>query len=737
MSLATLTAPVCSPPPSLPSAYTNFPEELRAENRWLVWKLQERKGKPTKVPFNASTGKFASSTDSSTWTTFDRAVKARGYDGIGCAISPPYVGIDLDKCRDPQTGFTEPWAERIIREIGSYTELSPSGRGYHIWVKDQLAVQGSKKSRVEIYGQGRYFTVTGQHVAGTPHIIEVRDLTGLHARLVAGELEPGVAPAAAPAAATAIPEPDEKLFLKDELLAGRWLGHYPSQSEADLALCGRLAADFSGDARQIDATFRRSGLYRAKWDEKHGTQTYGEKTIAKAIADYRDEAPVEIEDAVPEPYPDETIDGDYIGELTRELTNGTPIPPAFARQTVKTVVGALVNGYVGFPSHEDLHTRQYSINVSIHPHSGKGESWKRVAEYKTGALHRLLQHRDSSSHSDHARVNGVAIVEGGQFSSGEKLPSLFEEAPRIIGRFDEMSELFQKFNTKASTLEDKMTTLYEREIVSHGSLTNGQHECRDAQLSYVGDFTADKFHYTFIGRGSRGSGFLSRNIITYADKTPLTAKEWVKPDGQKINRIVKRIEERINTLQQVATRLGDTWQADSYDDIPESDRRFIPTEDEDAKQLRHEFYDWLDAQDAVYSGRLKDHFKRDLLLRALFAPHPEMAITADLTRRSIIWTKRQLQDRMKLWPSDAGSLAEITEHKILDAIKKHRMDRYDQRKLAGLTDRELIKFANVSKPGSGGHETYNRAKKALLGSRTLKVVGHTHKGSPIYDSLIQ
>lgn len=733
MSTATFTPQVCSPLPAPPpSPYLNFPEELRSQKRWLVWKLQDRKGKSTKVPFNAATGKFASSTDPATWTTFDQAISARGYSGIGCIIAPPYVGVDLDKCRNAETGITEPWAEKVIRELDSYTELSPSGTGYHIWLNDCLAVPGTKKGRIEIYGQGRYFTVTGRHVADTPLTIEKRDLSSFHARLVAGELEPGVAPAKPTTSEAA---PTSKPDLKHELLAGRWKGHYTSWSEADLALCGRLAADFNGDSEQIDAAFRQSGLYRDKWDEKHGAQTYGAGTIAKAVADWREDAPVETEESAPEPYPDEIIDGDSLGELTRALTDGTWIPPAFTRQTIKTVVGALLNGYVGFPSHADLHARQYSINISLHPHSGKGESWKRVVGYKTGALNRLLQLRDSSSHSAHKKIDGVAIVEGGQFSSGEKLPSLFEEAPHMIGRFDEMAELFQKFNTKGSTLEAKITELFESEIASHGSLTNKEHECRDAQLSYVGDFTADKFHYTFIGRGSGGSGFLSRNVLTFCDKAPFAGKDWAPPDGHKIHDAVQFITDRVTAIRQEAERLRAKC-GDVREDVPESDRRFIPPEDDDAKQLRHEFSDWLKGQDPIYIGRLEDHFKRDLLLRALFSRDPEMRITADLTRRSIAWAKRQHQDRVKLWPADIGSLAEIMERKLLEVLKKHRLDNYDRRKVAGLTDRELIIFANVGKPGTGGHEMYNRAKKALLSSRTLRIVGHTHKGSPIYDSLV-
>jgi putative DNA primase/helicase len=56
---------------------------------------------------------------------------------------------------------------------------------------------------------------------------------------------------------------------------------YPSPSEADLALCGRLAFWTGGNASRIDALFRQSGLYRE--DKWHDRDDYREPTIAKAL----------------------------------------------------------------------------------------------------------------------------------------------------------------------------------------------------------------------------------------------------------------------------------------------------------------------------------------------------------------------------------------------------------------------------------------------------------------------
>ncbi|MFC1885451.1 hypothetical protein ACFLZM_00115 [Thermodesulfobacteriota bacterium] len=60
---------------------------------------------------------------------------------------------------------------------------------------------------------------------------------------------------------------------------------YPSESEADLALCQAINSYTGPDSKRIDQIYRGSKLYREKWDEKHQSDgtTYGQMTIQKAI----------------------------------------------------------------------------------------------------------------------------------------------------------------------------------------------------------------------------------------------------------------------------------------------------------------------------------------------------------------------------------------------------------------------------------------------------------------------
>jgi hypothetical protein len=172
------------------STFTPVPLELRELNQWIVWKYvgDDRR----KVPFNATTGKAAKSNDVATWTTFGRAAaKCNGtfQPGFMFAADDPFTGIDLDGCRNPETGEILDWGRRILDRLNSYSEISPSGTGVKVWVRGSLRGRtgkkrelpdmprltgGDKMPAVEMYDRGRYFAVTGQRLAEYPETIQER-----------------------------------------------------------------------------------------------------------------------------------------------------------------------------------------------------------------------------------------------------------------------------------------------------------------------------------------------------------------------------------------------------------------------------------------------------------------------------------------------------------------------------------------------------------------------------------
>lgn len=160
-----------------------IPEKLRALNQWVLWRNEEKAdGDKTKVPINARTGWGAKSTDKETWSTFETALTSRiSCDGIGFVFSPddPYCGIDLDGCRNPESGMVADWAKKIILRFNTYTEVSPSKTGVKLWLIGTKNNKGCKAEMkhervsdkapaVEVYDQGRYFTMTGLKLKGMP-----------------------------------------------------------------------------------------------------------------------------------------------------------------------------------------------------------------------------------------------------------------------------------------------------------------------------------------------------------------------------------------------------------------------------------------------------------------------------------------------------------------------------------------------------------------------------------------
>jgi putative DNA primase/helicase len=147
----------------------NIPERLTERPQWVCWRLEARDGKPTKVPYTPGTERRASSTDLMTWATFEEALAAYEagkplYNGIGFVFcsADPFVGIDLDVCRDPDSGEISPWAQSIISRVQEgYVDASPSGTGVHIIVEGSVRGGGLRKGNIEMYSRGRFFTITG------------------------------------------------------------------------------------------------------------------------------------------------------------------------------------------------------------------------------------------------------------------------------------------------------------------------------------------------------------------------------------------------------------------------------------------------------------------------------------------------------------------------------------------------------------------------------------------------
>ena len=280
-----------------------FPDELASLPQWICWRLEPdpKNDKPRKVPYDPKTGRKASSTNPQSWATLAQALAAKDkylFTGVGFVFTEVggIVGVDIDHCRNEDGSFNET-AQAILDKAPSYTEISPSGSGLHIFFRGTMPGKGNKNSTsgVEMYASARYFTMTGNQLEGTPDTIADGSaaLPWIHENYIAKKKADRKAKVKK--AARTVSLTDEQVLEKaaasqngEEFTAlweGRWDGKFGSQSEADLSLCCSLAFWTGKNKEQMDRLFRQSKLFREKWDKIHHADgaTYGEETLEQAI----------------------------------------------------------------------------------------------------------------------------------------------------------------------------------------------------------------------------------------------------------------------------------------------------------------------------------------------------------------------------------------------------------------------------------------------------------------------
>ena len=112
---------------------------LFQNDQWVVW-LWARgdSGKWTKPPLQARfPHRRAKNNDPATWSSHAEAahvVQERLAHGIGFVLTGTEIAaIDLDHCRDSETGAIDAWAQAIIdRASDAYIEVTVSGSGLRV-----------------------------------------------------------------------------------------------------------------------------------------------------------------------------------------------------------------------------------------------------------------------------------------------------------------------------------------------------------------------------------------------------------------------------------------------------------------------------------------------------------------------------------------------------------------------------------------------------------------------------
>ena len=293
-----------------PVIIDNIPPELKGMKIWACWKSvpNSDKDKPDKMPMsyqiNPITGleevKVASCNNPNTWMTFEDAVKLkkanRSIKGFQVALlhTPPttnedrLIGVDMDKAFLPDGSINSEYLEWIAK-FNTYFELSP-GDGVRGFCFGHFPTYGGKHcGNIEIYQNGKWMTITGQKLSGSPAIINNSQETIEVFRSQYFKTFNEVDDSDLPVSNRIFTDEEIIDHLKTHPVTGIkedfnqffYRGQKTSDhSSDDLFLCN-LMRYYTQDIEQVDRIFRQSALMRDKWDEVHFSNgdTYGEGTI--------------------------------------------------------------------------------------------------------------------------------------------------------------------------------------------------------------------------------------------------------------------------------------------------------------------------------------------------------------------------------------------------------------------------------------------------------------------------
>jgi hypothetical protein len=173
-----------------------YPDDMARYNQWLLWKPEPDGRKIPRAPWETGDDRFVSAMDPDNQTSFETAIEnleSLSDPEYGLAFTltadDPFVLIDYDDARDPDTGEVAPMVRQHLEDAESYADISTSGTGVHLLVRGVLSedVQAviadlpDHDHSIEVYDQDRFVVMTGDHLSATPS--RTTDAQGLVDRL--------------------------------------------------------------------------------------------------------------------------------------------------------------------------------------------------------------------------------------------------------------------------------------------------------------------------------------------------------------------------------------------------------------------------------------------------------------------------------------------------------------------------------------------------------------------------
>jgi hypothetical protein len=332
-----------------------------------------------KLPVSSKTFNLAKINDPSTWGTFSEVVAVISNNNVPVSkYKPQHIGIalseeeellciDLDDVRDPATGQVEQWARDMVEKCQSYTEISVSGKGLHIYGKGGKKSSKCRKGNIEIYSCKRFIILTGKPYNSCEFLANIEkpvddickeygfedegcySFSNKNSKFSDKEI-------ISKACSATNGKKFINLFEKGDIS-----GYGNDESAADQALCN-LITFWTQDPLQVDRIFRQSALYREKWERVD----YREATIDTSLQlvhsqtnkiEKKEESwsdPLPLPELPPVMPLTEEMLPPVIRQFIFDVAKRMQIPPDFAVMACITAVSSLIGRKVGIhPKRKD------------------------------------------------------------------------------------------------------------------------------------------------------------------------------------------------------------------------------------------------------------------------------------------------------------------------------------------------------------------------------------------------
>jgi hypothetical protein len=345
-------------------------------------------------------------------------------------------------------------------------------------------------------------------------------------------------------------------------------------------------------------------------------------------------------------FPQHTVVGS-VGDLARELADGTEVPEEFFFAAALTVIGSLCAERLKLAVNLECEPRLYTVLLGASSDVKKSTALRRTIK----TLLPLL-------------AGKIEVLYG--IGSAEGLARVLAEKNNVLLAYDEMKSLFDKCKIEGSSLLAMTASFFENNRWSNPTKDpKASIEVSDGHLSLLACCTIDTYSNMWTAEAI-SIGLPNRLFVVSSDRKRKVA--WPRePDLDNIERIVKRIQRQ---LDGVPKTLGIT---------PEAKARWS---------------DWyMELGSGLHSKRLDALGFRLMQILALTADRE----LVDLQTIDAVLTilNYELRIRMLTDPIDAENVVARMEEKI-------------RRTLAAkgpLNHRQLLRFVNAHRSGLWAFET--------------------------------